>query len=63
MYEVKGQVSFPSISNMILWYPWAIATLNSSETQIDTPLIRTQTFLFIFIFGCAGSLLLHVGFL
>ena len=50
VYEVKGQVSFPSISNMILWYPRAIATLNSSETQIDTPLIRTQTFLFIYFY-------------
>ena len=50
MYEVKGQVSLPSISNMILWYPWAIATLNSSEAQTDTPLIRTQAFLFMYFY-------------
>ena len=40
----------PAYPIQILWYPWAMATLNSSEAQTDTPLIRTHTFLFIYFY-------------
>ena len=53
-------------SSILAWrIPWtrSLAGHKSNETQVMRVFIYLYNFIYVFNFDCAGSLLLHAGFL